>query len=202
VRRFALVSFLVGAAVLAAAIAGEPATSERYAYSTYREISGRITLLVDGYLAAFHDGGRYVSVEVVVGLSGPGRSVSVMPESFTLLDPSGRTYSPVPFGEILRGHSKQQFDAAVQRSHPIVVGDQFAMSLLLDGNFYPAPSAKELRVDRVELAPYTWFRTLLYFPRPESGLDGVLTLRMGGGGIEPPMEVRFVAPRVLPGPAS
>jgi hypothetical protein len=198
-RRPALVSVLAGAAVLALGAAGGPATSERYAYSTYREISGRLTLLVDGFLAGLHDEDRYVPVAVVVGLLGPGPSVSVTPESFALLDESGKEHSAVPYEELLRRYPKRQFDESASRSHPIVVGDQFSMSLQLAGDFYPAPMGKGTRVDRVELAPYTWFHALLYFPRPEGGLDDVLTLRMGGAGIEPPLQVRFRIPRIEPG---
>jgi hypothetical protein len=202
-RRLQWIWIVIASAVLASgSAAGPAATSERYAYSTYREVSGRVTLLADGYLAAFHGEDPYVPITVAVGLANPGRAVVVTPESFTLLDASGKEYPAASFEEIARRHPKRQFDGALLRSHPIVVGNQFSTSMMLDGNFYPAPAGERLRVDRVELGPFTWFFSLLYFPRPESGLDGVLTLRIAGGGIKAPVKVRFQVPRVLAGQAS
>jgi len=192
-----LVPVVVGAAVLALGAAG-PTTSEDYAYSTYRELGDRLTVLVDSYAAALHDDDPYIPLSVAVGLSGPGKSVLVTPESFTLLDQDGRAHNPASYQEIASNYPKRQFDALLMRSYPIVVGSQFSTSLRLAADFYPTMAGRGIRIDRVELGPFTWFHTVLYFPRPQAGLEGVLTLRISGGG-EPPIDVRFRIPRVVGG---
>ncbi len=196
-RRLRFVPAILGAAVLSRGAAEPPATSEGYAYATYRGMTDRLTLLVDSYPAAMHVRDRYIPLAVAVGLSGPGSSVLVTPESFTLLDENGKTYHAVPFAEIVQNYPKRQFDASLLRSRPMVVGNQFATSLRVQANFYPTLAGRGLRIDRIELGPFTWFHTLLYFPRPEGGLHGVLTLRIGGEGLESPVDVRFQVPRVL-----
>jgi hypothetical protein len=188
---------ILGAAILALAAAGRPATSEGYAYATYREISDRLTVLVDSYPAALHADDRYVPIVVAVGLGGSGPSVTVTPESFTLLDASGKQYPAASFDEIARDYPKRRFDDELLRIRPLVVGEQFNTSIRLPADFYPTQESSKIRMDRVELGPFTWFRTLLYFPRPEAGLHGVLTLTMAAEGIEPPLEVRFEVPEVL-----
>ncbi len=183
-------------AALAAFAADKPATSEDFAYSTYREQAGSITVLVDSYPAALHAGDRYFPLMVAVGLQSKGKSISVTPESFTLVDREGKAYPAVPFEQFAANYPKREFDATLIRKHPLVIGEQFATSLQVPGRFYPSLSSAATRIERVELAPFTWFHSLVYFPRPASGLGGVLTLRLSGGGVEPPVEVRFEVPRL------
>ncbi len=200
-RQLRLVPFVLGAAVLAVGAAG-PTTSEDYAYSTYREVGDRLTVLVDSYAASLHDQDAYIPIVVAVGLSGPGKSVVVTPESFTLLDRSGKAYPAATYKEIAGKYPKRQFDASLMRSHPIVVGNQFITSYRVPADFYPTLQGRGVRMEQVELGPFTWFHTVLYFPRPATGLGGVLTLRMEGGGIDAPVDVRFKVPRVVSGPES
>jgi hypothetical protein len=196
-RGLRIVPVVLGVAVLALAAAEPPATSEGYAYATYREVSDRLTLLVDSYPTAVHVDDPYVPIAVAVGLSGPGASIHVAPGSFTLLDEKGRTYGAVPYEEIAKNYPKLQFDVSLMRSHPMVVGSQFDVSLPIYAEFYPVLAGRELRAERVELGPFTWFGTMLYFPRPEGEFHGVLTLRLGAEGAEPPVSVRFRIPDVL-----
>jgi hypothetical protein len=194
-KKLRLVPVVVGAAVLALGAAG-PTTSEGYAYYTYREMGDRLTVLVDSYPASLHGDDAYVPLSIAVGLSGPGKSVVVTPESFTLLDQDGKAYNPASYQEIARNYPKRLFDDMFMRSHPIVVGSQFSTSMRLPADFYPTMVGRGVRMERVELGPFTWFHTVLYFPRPQAGLEGVLTLRISGGG-EPPVDIRFRIPRVL-----
>ena len=105
-----------------------------------------------------------------------------------------RSYAAASYREVVEGYPKLLFDDSYVAGRPIT-SQQFVLSRRLPSNFYPPGTGR--RVERVHLDAYTWFRDVLYFPHPESGLGGVLTLRLFGGGIEPPMEVRFRIP--LPG---
>jgi len=88
-----IVPAILGAAVLTCGAGGSPTTSDRYAYSTYRERADRITILVDSYPAALHGEDRYIPLVVAIGLNDRREPVTVTPESFTLLDSRG---SPSP----------------------------------------------------------------------------------------------------------
>jgi hypothetical protein len=101
--------------------------------------------------------------------------------------------------EIRQNYDLAGFDRSIMRARPLVVGQQFSVSRALYSNFYPDGRRLGVVQERVHLNPFSWFQDVLYFPRPPAGLDGVLTLRMEGGGLERPVEVRF---RVLQGNTS
>ncbi len=200
-NRLRLVPVLVGTVVLALG-AASPTPSEGYAYSTYREMGDRLTVLVDSYPASLHDRDAYIPLAVAIGLTGSGKSVRLTPESFKLVDRNGTIYQAASYDDIARNYPKRQFDVSLLRSHPMVVGQIFATSHRVDADFYPTLQGRGIRIDRVELGPVTWFNTVLYFPRPKAGLDGVLALEVTTGGVEPPIEVRFKIPRVVGGTTS
>ena len=50
----------------------------------------------------------------------------------------------------------------------------------------------------IELNPNTWLRDLFYFERPNSGMEGVLTLQFVAKGLGQPMRVRFQIPKTGP----
>ncbi len=196
-----LVPVLLGTVVLALG-ATSPTTSEGYAYSTYRETGDRLTVLVDSYPASLHDQDAFIPLLVAVGLTGSGKSVLLTPESFKLVDRNGTIYEAASYDDIARNYPKRQFDLSLLRSHPMVVGQLFATSHRVAADFYPNLAERGIRIDRVELGPFTWFNTVLYFPRPKAGLDGVLALEVTTGGVESPVEVRFKIPHVVGGTAS
>src|SRR5512137_564815 len=84
-----ILSLLVGLGGRAAAVA---ATSERYAFSTYREQSGRLSVFVDGYPASMSGDTAYVPVTVAIAMTKSGKSIAFAPESFVLVDASGHAY--------------------------------------------------------------------------------------------------------------
>ena len=175
-------------------LAGVPAkTSSKFAATTYREQVGRITVLVDGFHASLHAHDPYIPVPVAIGLERRGLTISLTPESFTLIDQEGNSYPAATHSEVQRRYTKREFDAALLGVWPLVLGQQFAISREQPARFFPSPQGRT-RIPRVELAPFTWCRDVLYFPRPEAGLGGVLTLRVAGGGIPDPIDVRFQIP--------
>ncbi len=194
-KTLGLCSVLLAATLPVLAVESQPTTSESYAFATYLERSGRLVALVDSYPAFVHVNDRYIPLSIAVGVLGNGKSVVLAPESFTLVDSSGNSYSTVPYTELLQNYPQRDFDATLVRQRPIVVGTIFSTSVRLPARFYPAPATLHTRVDRVELPPFTWMNTLIYFPRPQPSLGGVLTLRISTGGAEPPIEVRFRVPK-------
>jgi hypothetical protein len=76
------------------------------------------------------------------------------------------------------------------RSWPINVGMFIAEHPRMSSNFYP-PTGGGTRISRVELAPFSWFQDVVYFPRPPAGLGGVMTLTVAVGNGDP-VELKFV----------
>ena len=168
-----------------------PRTSERFSFSTYKEETSAYVALVDGYPASLRGDARYVPVPIAFGLRGGIPNLVLDSESFELIDSGGTVYPLAGYGEVTSGYDMMSFDRALLEKRPLVAGLKFATSHRVTSRFFPAPG-RDLRVGRVELGPYTWFSDLLYFPRPEAGLDGVLTLRIKGRGLTTPIEIRFV----------
>ena len=184
--------------VLAAgtAVADPKDTSERYGAQTYRERVGGVTVLADTFLASRSEGSAYVPFAVAVGLALGTRGATITRESFTLIDADGNRVAAAGAMEIRDRYGRAGFDASLMRVQRMTVGQQFSGDIEVASRFYGGTKELGLVQDRVHLSPSTWFRDIVYFPRPPAGLEGILTLRIEGGGLETPVDVRF---RVLDG---
>ncbi len=184
---------LMSTVLLAAAVAAAtpPKTSERYAFSTFREQSGRVSVFVDGYPASQRTADAYVPISIAVALTKNGKAIEFLPESFTLVDAKGNAVPAAGYQELTRDYDKIGFDRSLIRMRPIVVGSYVAELRPIAASFFP-PGDSGTRTARVELASFTWFADTIYFPQPPAGLGGVLTLRVAISGGDP-VEVRFVA---------
>ena len=176
---------------VAVAMAAPPKTSERYAFSTFREQAGRVSVFVDGYPASQRTTDAYVPIAIAIAITNNGKAIEFLPESFTLVDAKGNAVPAAGYVELTKGYDKIGFDRSLIRMRPIVVGSYVADLRPIAASFYP-PADSGTRIPRVELASFTWFTDTLYFPRPVAGLGGVLTLKVAIPGVDP-VEVRFVA---------
>jgi len=173
------------------ATAAGPGTSERYAFSTFREQAGRVSIFVDGYPASLRTTDAYIPIPIAIAVTKNGKAMEFLPESFTLVDAKGNAVPAAGYREVIGGYEKLGFDRSLIRMRPIVVGSYVADLRPIAASFYP-PSDSGTRTSRVELASFSWFADTFYFPRPPAGLGGVLTMRVAIPDAEP-MEVRFVA---------
>ena len=152
-------------------------TSERSAFSTYREQAGNLTVYADGYPASVSGNAQFIPITVAIAMTKAGKGVAFSPESFTLVDAKGHAVPAAGYDELLRGYDKLTYDRSLVLTRPIEVGSYVSDMRELEARFYP-PVNGGTRTPRVELAPFSWFSTILYFPRPPAGLDGVLTLKV------------------------
>ena len=184
-------TFLTLAVAVTAVAAAIPHTSDRFGYSTFREDAGRVTVLADGFPASIAPKTGYFPVPIAVALTKPGRHIVFTPESFTLIDADGHAVPAAGFNEITSKYARQNFDRSLVKVRPIAVPETISGLLQVPSRFYP-PVNGGTRTPEVELATSTWFRDILYFPVPPSGLHGVLTLRVeiSDGS---PIEVHFLA---------
>ncbi|HZN54161.1 MAG TPA: hypothetical protein VFB67_02470 [Candidatus Polarisedimenticolaceae bacterium] len=180
---------LLSAVTAVAAVA--PGTSHRFGYSTFREDAGRLVVFVDGYPASVGGDEAYVPIPLAVALVKSGGSLTFTPESFTLIDRKGNSLPAAGFREVTEGHGRMEFERSLMRMRPIVVATWVTELPRIPSRFFPAPSSGT-RIPRVHLAPQSWFRDVVYFPRPPAGLSGTLTLRVDVAGAAP-VEVRFAA---------
>jgi len=167
-----------------AAVLTVPSTSYRTGASTFREEDRGLTVFADGYPASMGGKDAYVPVPVAIALMRTGASVAFTLESFTLADAQGNRVPAAGFAEVKSGYPKLDFDRSLIRTRPIAVGMTIEDRPRIASNFYP-PTGAGMRILRVELAPFSWFTDVVYFPRPRAGLGGVMTLSVAVAGSEP-----------------
>ena len=180
---------LLSISILSVVFAATP-TSHRTGNSTFREESRGLSVFADGYPASLGARDDYIPVPVAIALMRNGASVAFTPESFTLADAKGHRVPAAGFAEVKNGYPKLAFDRSLMRTWPIVVGTTISDRPHIASNFYP-PTGAGTRIPRVELAPFSWFSDVVYFPRPPAGLGGVMTLSVAVGRGDP-VELMFL----------
>jgi hypothetical protein len=190
--RTALAVAAVGLIAAPLSNGGSVKPSDTYAYATYWEKRDDITVLLDSLTPSFRNDESFIPIPVAIGYQAYGKEYSFSRESFYLIDRSGKLYGAASYEEVADHYDPLTYDRAFSRGRP-VTAQEFVFSRRVASDFYP-PQAAGRRIDHVHLSAYSWFRDVIYFPRPEAGLEGVLTLRVSGGGIDPPIDVRFKVP--------
>jgi hypothetical protein len=195
--RFAARSLLI--LTLSASFAGavtlgadrEP--SKTFSFANYIEQDARVTVLVDTFTAAIFENEPYVPLQIAVGVRRRGPVLIIGPESFELSDRDGRRYPLATYEEVLaEGQLLERVDS-VRNRDPIVVGQKFANMRPVRANFFPA-AGTSIAIRNIELPREHFFVSMLYFPFPDGGLEGVLTLRFQPEGIPEPIDVRIEVP--------
>jgi len=172
------------------------ATSNESDYFTFMETNGDVTLFVDSQIAMWHVDDAYFPVQFALGAvreKGKG-GYELMLGSFTLLTPDGRAYKPASYNDIMKKYKKRQEDQNLLTSNPIKTQETFDSFELVNAPFYPETAGRRMVTEGVELPVSTFTRGLLYFPMPESGLEGVLTVLLETPKIDPPLAVKFRVP--------
>jgi len=193
-KRIALAVTAIALTAAPLSIGGGLKPSDTYAYATYWEKRDDVTILLDSLTASFRADEAFIPIPLAIGFQAYGKEYTFTRESFFLIDHSGTLYGAASYEEVVEGYPPLLYDRRFSRGP--VTAQEFVLSRREPSDFYP-PKGDGRRIDRVHLSPYSWFRDVIYFPRPQSGLEGVLTLRVSGGGIDPPIDIRFKVP--LPG---
>ncbi len=185
---FVLVSALALTATAALAGTGR-STSEDFGTATWRERTEGVTLMVSSYAASVRSG-EFVPLQIAVAARDTGKTLEVTPESFILIDENGNRYAAASWNQI-REYGQATYDASLMRAFPMPVGEQFGALQRVPSRFYPDVKGFGTVIRDVSLPPFTWFHDVLYFPYPEAGLNGVLTLQFQPKGLDHPVDVRF-----------
>jgi hypothetical protein len=170
-------------------------TSHEHAYYTYMEEAGEVTVLVYSLPAHWRWEDDYFPLQVAVGARKGNKPLVLTLGDFQLLDPDGNDYLPASYDAITKEYPHLLADQQFLKRQPMTVGQMFNTYQRAGANFYPVSGGVMLRTSRIELPHFTWWMGTVYYPHPETGLDGILTLQVGDPSFdEPPLEVRFKVP--------
>jgi hypothetical protein len=171
----------------------EEETSKSFSFATYKARDDRTIVLVSTLQSAVFEKEAFVPMQVAVGVRGKGPTLKVRAESFELIDRDGNRYPMPSYDEVLAaGNLLERVELAVAQN-PLVIGQQYANSVPVPASFFPAPGT-DIVIPRVELPRETYFITLIYFPQPAGGLEGVLTVRFQAEGLPEPIDARVKVP--------
>ena len=119
-------------------------------------------------------------------------------ESFTLEDPLGNQYSMVPARELAENYPRLELDRRLFRQNRQFTAIGVGLYTFVESGFYPVSGPRSLLIDKVSLPPRAYMEDVLYFPIPETGLNGVpLRLLFKVKQLEEPIEVKFEVPKTL-----
>jgi len=203
-----LVTALAGAAPAAPAPAPEPKTSPEFSGYTYMEKSGEYTVLVYSWLASYRRTEAFIPLVVAVGRvdekhkkgetaaekKAARATVTFQLGDFKLTDSKGKSYAPATLEQIQKEYKFLLSDKDMLSEEPMSTGNLFNESGFMDAVFYPVDGGGRFATGAIELETWSYLETTLYFPRPEAGLDGVMTLTLGSEAITPPIRVKFKLP--------
>ncbi len=171
-------------------------TSHEIASFNYMEQSGDITVMVYSYPAYWRKNAAFFPLVVAVGVASRKgeKPLHVMLNNFVYGDAQGNTYPNVEPAELEKKYKERMSDQNIIRESPMSYGNHWDTYERLSVSFYPGERNMRLQTTVVELNAFTWFANIIYFPTPKGGFEGLHTLKLEGGEIEPPIEVKFRFP--------
>jgi hypothetical protein len=171
--------------------------SDKLSPYNYKE-EGTVARLVAGVEAArFIRKEHYVPLFVQV-VNKSKMTFEITRESFTLEDSLGNQYSMVPPRELAENYARVDLDKRLFRQNRQFTTNGLELFTYVQSNFYPSSASRSILIDHASLPPRTFMEDALYFPIPESGLNGVpLRLLFKVKGLDEPIQVVFEVPRTL-----
>jgi hypothetical protein len=203
-RRRALGAGTVLAAGLLAACAGlerNPTVvgtySDKLSPFNYKE-EGNLVLMVVGVDAArFIRNESYFPLFVEVANKSK-QTFLVSREAFTLEDSLGRQYPTAPATDLPARYPRGDLDRRLFQQNSSITGTYVNLYTLVPSDFFPSSSRRALLMDQITLPPRSYMEDILYFPIPETGLNGVpLRLLFKVKALEEPVQVVFEVPKTL-----
>jgi hypothetical protein len=171
--------------------------SDKLSTYNYKE-EGQLAVVVVGV-----GGARFIRDEpffplFVQVVNKSNRDYEVSRESFLIEDSFGRQYAMAPAAEVAATYRRADLDRRLFRQNRSVTSTYVTLYTFVTSNFFPLNSGRTLRTERVSLPPRTYTEDVIYFPIPETGLNGVpLRLLFKVKALEEPIQVVFEVPRTL-----
>jgi hypothetical protein len=202
-KRWIVVAWMVVLAVGLALAAGDDkkkkkhenddGTSENIFYATYQQKAGPIAAVVGSYGASFEEANENFMLQIAVGLTGDAKKeLDFSDKSFTLLDSDGNLYAMTTPTAMSKEVELLDYADEMQHSEPLQLGKEFDNLERINSSFYA--TKEDLQWASVHLKYSSYFEDVVFFPKPKSGFDGVLTLNVLTAGMAGPVEVHFRVP--------
>ncbi len=171
--------------------------SDKLSPYNYKE-EGTVALMVVGVEAArFIRNEHYFPLFVQVG-NRSKMTFNITRESFTLEDSLGNQYSIVPTRELTDNYPRIDLDRRLFRQNRQFTASGVGLLTYVQSVFYPSSASRSLLIEQVTLPPQSFMEDVLYFPIPQSGLNGVpLRLLFKVKDLVDPIQVVFEVPRTL-----
>lgn len=123
---------------------------------------------------------------------------TVTSESFFLEDSLGNQYPMAPPREVLDKYQRMDLDRRIFQQNRSITLNGVGVFTAIRSDFFPSTSRAAVRIDQVELPPTTYLDDVLYFPIPQTGLNGTpLRLYFKVKEMAEPVSVVFEVPRIL-----
>lgn len=171
---------------------GAPETDENIGYGAFQVTTGRVQLVVGAQAAAIAQHEKYIPLQIALAVRGKGPELEVAMARFELIDATGQISDPATVEEMSKQASSIQFMNEFRQNNPLPVGNQFNGLRRIASDFYPLQGGK-FYVEN-HLSRESWLSDVIYFPTPEAGLVGVMTLQFLTPGMTSAVELHFEAP--------
>jgi hypothetical protein len=160
--------------------------------STYYEEGDLVALVVGARPARFRLSEPFIPLEVAVVNRGL-ESLTITPESFTLVAQDGQRYPMASRAELSRLYGSTDRDRVLAEAEEALRG-RYASYRRIPANLTPSFDRPVAR-DRVSLPRFAWMYDFLYFPRPDDpAIVEPLELFVRAPELADPVFVRFLIP--------
>lgn len=171
--------------------------SDRLSPYNYKE-DGKLAMMVVGV-----EGARFIRDEpyfpLFVQVANKSKlTFEISRESFILEDSLGRQYAMAAHADLMTRYRRQDLDRRLFRRNRSITATYVSLFTFIPSEFFPPTSSRPLRIDQVSLPPRAVMEDVIYFPVPETGLNGVpFRLLFKVKSLEDPIQVVFEVPRTL-----
>ena len=198
---------LLAAAFLAATL-GDCATAERnpnvvgtfsekLSPYNYKEEGNLVVMIVGVEAARFIRKEPYVPLFVQVANKSKS-TFQITRESFVLEDSLGHQYPMAPAQEVSARYPRLDLDPRMFQQNRSITGVGVGLFTYVSSNFFPSAARRALLIQQVTLPPVAYMEDTLYFPIPETGLNGVpLRLLFKVKELPEPVQVVFEVPKTI-----
>ena len=166
--------------------------SEDISYATYGDRGERVKMVVGALPAQLRNSGEFTAFQIAVGTATGGPELVFNYNHFALLDASGKQIDPAKPGVVA---SDKKYWGSVENlgvSRPMTTGPYFGGYLPVGSNFYNKDGTIW---GGTHLDNGMFFEDVVFFPKPDD-LSGVLTLACFTEGMDKPVEVKFMIPKL------
>ncbi|HEV8700119.1 MAG TPA: hypothetical protein VGV60_02490 [Candidatus Polarisedimenticolia bacterium] len=171
--------------------------SDKLSAFNYKEDGSLASLVVGVEGARFIRKEAYFPLFVQVGNKSKV-TFTITREAFTLEDPLGRQYSIAPAREVAENYGRLDLDRRLFVQNRQFTATGVGLMTHIPSDFYPSSARRSLLIEQLILPPHGFMEDVIYFPIPESGLNGVpLRLLFKVKEIDEPIQVVFEVPRTL-----